>query len=68
VVFAQRIVVRSREGEEVFEVGDFAPLVGALLLRPHTNPRILFATGPEALDQMLQRTASEYFDGRCKAD
>jgi hypothetical protein len=68
VVFVQRIVVRSREGEEIFEVGDFAPLVGALLLRPHTNPRILFATGAEALAQMLQPAASEYFDRRCKAD
>lgn len=66
VVFAQRIVVRSREGEETFEVGDFAPLVGALLLRPHTNARILFATGPEALAQMLQSAASEYFDRKCK--
>ena len=66
VVFVQRIVVRSREGEETFEVGDFAPLVGALLLRPHTNARILFATGPEALAQMLQLAASEYFDRKCK--
>ena len=66
VVFAQRIVVRSRDGEETFEVGDFAPLVGALLLRPQTNARILFATGPEALAQMLQLAASEYFDKKCK--
>src|SRR5262249_17427052 len=68
VVFVQRIVVRSREGEEIFQVGDSEPLVGVLLLRPHTNPRILFATGPEALEQMLQPAASEYFDRRCKVD
>ena len=67
VAFVRRIVVRSREGEETFEVGDFAPLVGALLLRPQTNARILFATGPEALARMLRPAASEYFDRKCKA-
>lgn len=68
VVFADRIVVRSLGREESFEVRDFAPLVGALLVRPGANARILFAGGgPEALAQMLGSAASEYFGKRCKA-
>jgi hypothetical protein len=68
IVFADRIVVRSRGREETFEVSPFAPLVGALLLRPGWTPRILFAGGgPEALAQMLRAAASEYFGKRCSA-
>lgn len=68
VVFADRIAVRSRGREETFEVSYFAPLVGALLLRPGTSPRVLFAGGgPQALAQMLRSAASEYFTKRCKA-
>jgi len=49
------------------EVKHFAPLAGALLLRPGSNARILFAGGgPEALAQMLRPAASEYFGKRCK--
>ena len=67
VVFADCIVVRSPEREEIFEVSPFAPLVGALLVRPGWTPRILFAGGgPEALTQMLRSAASEYFGKRCK--
>ena len=67
VVFADRILVRSPGREETFEVSHFAPLVGALLLRPGWTPRILFAGGgPEALTQMLRSAASEYFGKRCK--
>jgi hypothetical protein len=67
VVFAERIVVRSPAREETFDIGYFAPLVGALLLRPGTNARILFAGGgPEALAQTLRSAASEYFQRRCK--
>ena len=66
VVFAERIVVRSAGREEVFEVGHFSPLAGALLLRHGSNVRILFAGGgPEALTQMLRLAASEYFGKRC---
>ena len=66
VVFAERVVVRSIGREETFEVGHFAPLVGALLLRPGRNARILFAGGgPEALAQLLRSAASEYFGKRC---
>ena len=69
VVFAQRIVARSLGREETFEVGHFAPLVGALLLRPGWNARILFAGGgADALAQMLRPAVSEYFGKRCKAD
>ncbi len=69
VVFAERIVVRSFGREEIFEVGDFAPLVGALLLRSGSNARILFAGGgPEALAQMLRSAASEYFGKTCEGD
>jgi len=68
VVFADRIAVHSLGREETFEVGYFAPLVGALLLRPDTSPRILFAGGgPQALAQLLRSAASEYFGKRCKA-
>jgi hypothetical protein len=67
IVFADRIVVRSLGREEIFEVSPFAPLVGALLVRPGWTPRILFAGGgPEALTQMLRSAASEYFGKRCK--
>ena len=67
MVFADRIVVRSLDREEIFEVSDFAPLVGALLVRPGWTPRILFAGGgPEALAQMLRSAAGEYFRQRCK--
>ena len=53
MVITDRIVVRSPEGEESFELGHFAPLAGALLLRPGSNARILFAGGgPEALKRM----------------
>ena len=66
LAFAERIVARSLGREESFEVGHFAPLVGALLLRPGSNARILFAGGgPEALAQMLRSAASEYFGKRC---
>ena len=67
MIFADRIVVRSLGREETFEVSHFAPLVGALLVRPGWTPRILFAGGgPEALTQMLRSAASEYFGKRCR--
>ena len=66
IVVADRILVRSPAGEESFELGHFAPLAGALLLRPGANSRILFAGGgPEALKRMLLPTASEYFGKSC---
>lgn len=66
IVVSDRIVVRSPGGEESFELGQFAPLVGALLLRPGSNSRILFAGGgPEALERMLRPVASEYFGKEC---
>ena len=66
MVFADRIVVRSLGREETFEISPFAPLAGALLLRPGWTPRILFAGGgPEALARMLRSAASEYFGKRC---
>ena len=66
IVVADRIVVRSPAGEESFELGHFAPLAGALLLRPAANSRILFAGGgPEALKRMLLPAASEYFGKNC---
>ncbi len=68
VVFADRIVVRWYGREEVFQVKDFVPLVGALLVRPGSNARILFAGGgPEALERMLPAAASAYFGGKCDA-
>jgi hypothetical protein len=68
VVFAERIVVRTRGGEQTFDLGRVAPLVGALLLRPGSNARILFAGGgPEALVRMLRPVASEYFGKKCEA-
>ena len=43
-----------------------APLVGALLVGPGTNARILFAgAGPEALVQLLPSAASKYFGKEC---
>ena len=69
VVFAERIVVRSRAGEESFELGRLMPLVGALLLRPDSNGRILFAGGgPEALERLLRQAAGEYFGKQCDAN
>jgi hypothetical protein len=66
LVFADRIVVRSPGREESFEIANVTPLVGALLLRPDANARILFAGGgPEALRRMLRRAASDYFDKKC---
>ena len=66
IVTADRIVVRSPGSEESFDLGSFAPLTGALLLRPNANPRILFAGGgPEALKRMLRPSASEYFEKKC---
>ena len=66
IVVADRIVIRSSAGEESFELGYFAPLAGALLLRPGANSRILFAGGgPEALKRMLLPSASEYFGKNC---
>jgi hypothetical protein len=65
VVFAERIVVRSRGSKETFELGR-TPLVGGLLLRPGANARILFAGGgPESLEQLLPSAASEYFGKAC---
>ena len=67
VVFAERIAVRSRGHEETFELGHTVPLVGALLLRPGSHARILFAGGgPEALVRMLLPVAREYFGQRCE--
>jgi hypothetical protein len=66
VVFADRIVVRGRGHEQSFEIANATLLVGALLLRPDANPRILFAGGgPESLRRMLRRAASEYFGKQC---
>jgi|KBSMisStandDraft_5_1062788.scaffolds.fasta_scaffold856788_2 hypothetical protein len=68
MVFVDRIVVRSLGREETFEISDFAPLVGALLVRPDSTPRILFAGGgPEALARMLRSAESQYFGKRCSA-
>lgn len=67
LVFADRIDVHSHGHDEIFEVRYFAPLVGALLLRPDRNPRILYAGGgPQALAQMLRLAAGEYFGRTCK--
>jgi len=66
VVFAQRIVVRLPNGDETFELGN-AGLVGALLLRPGANARILFAGGgPEAMSRLLVPAAGEYFGKVCQ--
>ena len=66
VVSAQRIVVRGGGRDESFDLGHTAPLVGALLLRPGMNSRILFAGGgPQALGRMLRPAASEYFGIPC---
>jgi len=68
VVFAERIVVRSQGREETFELGR-AQLVGALLLRPGANARIVFAGGgPEALVRLLPSAASEYFGKACNGE
>ena len=66
LVFADRIVVRAPGREESFEIANLTPLVGALLLRPDANARILFAGGgPESLRRMLRRAASDYFGKQC---
>ncbi|HTT12088.1 MAG TPA: hypothetical protein VMG60_14445 [Burkholderiaceae bacterium] len=69
VVFAERIVIRSRGREEIFDLGTVAPLVGAVLAGPDSpNARLLFAGGgPEALTRMLRPAASEYFAKRCRS-
>jgi hypothetical protein len=66
LVYAARIVVRSAGREDSYEIANLKPLVGALLLRPEANPRILFAGGgPEALQRMLRPAVSDYFDKQC---
>ena len=66
VVFVDRIAVRWPGREETFQVSQFAPLVGALLVRPGTNPHIVFAgAGPDALARLLPSAASDYFGIRC---
>lgn len=66
LVYADRIVVRTPGREDSFDIANLAPLVGALLLRPGANPRILFAgAGPEALQRMLRRAVSDYFEKTC---
>ncbi len=68
VVLADRVVVRSREGEQTFELGTRVPLSGALFLKPGSNPRVLFAGGgPEALGALLRPAASGYFGKPCEA-
>jgi hypothetical protein len=65
-VVADRIVVRSGDRQESFEIATAAPLVGALLLQPEANPRIVFAGGgPDALRRMLPRAVRDYFDRKC---
>jgi len=65
-VFADRVIVRSRSGDETFELGTPSDLVGALLLRPGENARILFAGGgPEAMSRLLVPAAGEYFGKEC---
>jgi len=69
VVFAEQIVVRSFGEEQTFELGRVVPLVGALLLRPDSHARILFAGGgPEALARLLGPAAGEYFGKECEVD
>jgi hypothetical protein len=66
VVFADRIVVRSHGHEQSFEVRTAPPLVGALLVAPGSNARIIFAGGgPEALTRLLRPAAGEYFERPC---
>lgn len=58
VVFADRIVVRSRAVDQTLAVA----LVGVLLLRPGWNSRIVFAGGgPEAVAPLLEQESREYF-------
>ena len=65
-VVADRVVIRWLGGEEAFDIVQVSPLVGALLFRPGSNPRILFAgAGPAALGQMLPFAASQYFGKKC---
>jgi hypothetical protein len=67
LVFAQRIVLRSSDRRESFDVGDYAPLVGVLLAQPGANVRMLVSGGgPEALDRMLPWAASTYFGRTCR--
>jgi len=66
IVFADRVVVRWPGGNETFELGTPSDLVGALLLRPGANARILFAGGgPEALSRLMVPAAAEYFGKEC---
>jgi hypothetical protein len=66
IIVADRIVVRSRGREESFEIASVYPLVGALMLQPEDNPRIVFAGGgPEALPRLLPQAASDYFGRQC---
>jgi len=66
VAFVDRIVIRSVGGEDTFQVSQFAPLVGALLFRPGSNPRLLVAGGgPAGLVRMLPRALSEFFGTAC---
>ena len=68
VVSAERIVVRLLNGDETFELDHGVALAGALLLRPGSNPRILFAGGgPEALVLLLRQESKEYLGQNCDA-
>jgi hypothetical protein len=66
LVHADQIVVRTPGREDSFDIANLRPLVGALLLRPEANPRILFAGGgPEALRRMLGRAVGDFFGKEC---
>jgi hypothetical protein len=65
LVFAHRVVVRSVDHVDAFNVGELSPSVAALLARPGLHTRVIYATGPESLEQMLPFAVQQYFKRRC---
>lgn len=64
---ADRIVVHDGTRAAAFDIADGAPLAGALLVAPGTNPSVLFAGGgPGSLARLLPQAAGEFFHHACR--
>jgi hypothetical protein len=67
VVFSDRIVIRRPGREETFQVSDFAPLAGALLVRPGTNVPMYIADYAKMKNMRLEDVHREIRRGRLRA-
>ncbi len=69
VVYADRIVIGRSTDAQTFDVGQAAPLTGAILFHPGSNARVMYAGGgAQALVPLVLSATGDYFGKRCDRD